>query len=561
MIVYRAAQRTIRPMEQLESLRERISRARLGPPLSLDKVTSLLIDIGELESGCQDAANPVRDDVPHPALNSASLTMGRLFWHTWNRMRSADRAAVLATVGAELDRIAGPELPQGISVSLAEGFAWYALYPESYIVAASRALHTIDPPSATVIGLRNIGCTLSAVVAATVHEHGIPVRRFTVRPRGHPFDRQIHLTHSLASQLTREQGCFLIVDEGPGLSGSSLTSVAATLSSLGIPDDRIVFLPAWDPEPQALNSEAARQHWIRHRRVVASFQDVVLAGQEAPVPRAAGDISGGRWRHRSFPSEAEYPPVQPSHERRKFLLEATGIDRLFKFAGLGHYGEATLRRALLLHAGGFTPAPGALRRGFIEWEYHAGRPLRPKDRSDELVRHAARYIGFRAKVLPADRGTSCHDLAAMANANFSEAFGEHNPITVQAEEQLDSAPAALVDGRMQPYEWLRRPDGKLLKTDAVDHCDDHFLPGGADPAWDLAGLSVEFELEPDLEAVMLREYSRCTGDIWASSRLHFYRLCYLGFRVGYCDEGTRAIPFARPSSCFRTFVPALTHVA
>ena len=33
------------------------------------------------------------------------------------------------------------------------------------------------------------------------------------------------------------------------------------------------------------------------------------------------------------------------------------------------------------------------------------------------------------------------------------------------------------DNRMHAHEWLVRPDGSLLKADAVDHCEAHDLIG------------------------------------------------------------------------------------
>ncbi len=52
---------------------------------------------------------------------------------------------------------------------------------------------------------------------------------------------------------------------------------------------------------------------------------------------------------------------------------------------------------------------------------------------------------------------------------------------------------------MLPHEWLLTATG-YMKTDALDHHDDHFLPGCQNIAWDVACASVEFELDDSTSA-------------------------------------------------------------
>jgi hypothetical protein len=100
---------------------------------------------------------------------------------------------------------------------------------------------------------------------------------------------------------------------------------------------------------------------------------------------------------------------------------------------------------------------------------------------------------------------------------------------------LGDAPARVaVDGRMQPHEWLRAGT-RLCKTDGVAHHDDHFLQPPPDPAWDLAGASVEWRLDPAQEAHLVREYISRSGDAGAADRLGPCRAAYLAHRVGYAS--------------------------
>lgn len=67
---------------------------------------------------------------------------------------------------------------------------------------------------------------------------------------------------------------FLVVDEGPGLSGSSLCGTAAALTALGVPEARIAFLPSWAPESLPFASADTRTRWPWHRKWLGSFEDL-----------------------------------------------------------------------------------------------------------------------------------------------------------------------------------------------------------------------------------------------------------------------------------------------
>ena len=222
-----------------------------------------------------------------------------------------------------------------------------------------------------VIGIRSIGTSLSAVVAAALAEQGRETRSYTVRPRGHPFDRSLRTGPELTA-LWRDSAAdahFLIVDEGPGLSGSSFASVAARLSECGVPDDRIFFFPSRDLDGGGLLSASARDRWRRHARYPAV---------SAPRPPDCGnefrDISAGGWRALFYAGE-NGPAVHPEHERVKFI-DARGR-RIWKFEGLGSFGARKLERARELAHARFATRPIALAGGFLESEVHQGQPLAP----------------------------------------------------------------------------------------------------------------------------------------------------------------------------------------
>ena len=97
---------------------------------------------------------------------------------------------------------------------------------------------------------------------------------------------------------------------------------------------------------------------------------------------------------------------------------------------------------------------------------------------------------------------------------------------------LIGAPAVSVDGRMMPHEWLATPRG-LLKADATDHGDDHFLPGPQDIAWDVAGFAMEFGLAAGRTRDFAEYVAILSGDRRLPERLPFHRVAYGACRLGY----------------------------
>src|SRR5579859_126767 len=156
-------------------------------------------------------------------------------------------AALFAPVeGSAIDeawlRVAQSPLPPTVTLSAPEGFAYYALHPLAYSDLAT-PLPLSNPVG--VVGIRTIGTTLSAVVQQGLRARGVHAERITVRPGGHPFDRRTGLSPTQQDWVRGLQAVgadFLVVDEGPGLSGSSLLSVAEALAAAGVAHHRIRIL-------------------------------------------------------------------------------------------------------------------------------------------------------------------------------------------------------------------------------------------------------------------------------------------------------------------------------
>lgn len=127
----------------------------------------------------------------------------------------------------------------------------------------------------------------------------------------------------------------------------------------------------------------------------------------------------------------------------------------------------------------------------------------------------------------------------MIRVNVLEGLGPKWAERLEPLEVAD-APACAIDNRMFPHEWLRTAAG-YVKTDGVEHHDDHFLPGCQDIAWDVAAAQVEFGMNAAEGAEFVRRYSQLSGDGTVAARLPFYRLVWLAFRLGYSAMAAAAL--------------------
>jgi hypothetical protein len=446
-----------------------------------------IIRFGQLEAGIVDAVCPAVDSI--------------------TPLTGALREAALS---GEYQSVGRWQLPEEIVVRPAEGFAWYALYPEMYAAAADRFVQERRPTECVVIGIRSIGTTLSTVVERELRAHGIRVVSLTVRPRGHPFDRTLALSDELEHTLrTHKSDYFLIVDEGPGLSGSSFISVAEALGRFGVANNRIVLFPAHDPDPNAFVSERARTRWTDYVRYFEPFH------RDRYIPAAALDLSGGQWRDVIHCDV----PVVPWHERRKYLERRDRV--LWKWAGLGHYGRSRLERAEELSRAGFISQPQSIADGFLLSSWIDGEAASAV--SEDLLDAMARYLAFIASSFKTEKRVPYESLIRMIQVNTGIECAASAP-------EVEDAGVVAIDGRMLPYEWLCTRSG-WRKADALDHHDDHFFPGCQDIAWDIAGAAIEFGFDAELLA---SRYLALSPDPGLLRRLPFYRTAYFAYRIGYC---------------------------
>jgi len=462
-----------------------------------------LIEAGELEAaladdGCADAPSAARiTDALARALYTGDLA-------------AAKKGAAI------LNRI---KVPETLNVSPPEGFTYYALHPLDFANVLTRIPN--DPGKCAIIGIRSIGTTLSAVVLAALNAAGNPATRITVRPVGHPYSRstefspeQLHwIQQNLASQ-------FLVVDEGPGRSGSTFLSVAEALLRVGIPRSSITLIGSREPEVESLCARDGAARWQKFRYIAT-----------APAVNGRYDrctyVGSGNWRQHLLPHGEPWPESWTQMERLKFL--SPDEQRLYKFEGMGVIGAEARSRAFALADAGFGPAAADDGDGFLAYKLLRGARPRPESMSTSLLDHMADYCAFRYANFAGHTSVPTQ-LRDMLEFNISREFGTTVSLP---DDAFCTEHTVIADGRMQPHEWIATGLNQFVKIDGVDHGDNHFFPGPCDIAWDLAGIAVEWHLDDPAVEFLTQRFRRLSGaDVSAS--LLLYRLAYCVFRLGFC---------------------------
>lgn len=410
-------------------------------------------------------------------------------------------------------------LPESLSVSPPEGFAYYALHPGDFADAVDQL--QIRAPIG-VVGIRSVGTTLSAISLAALKRKAISSSRITVRPAGHPYDRKTELLPQQvrwAREMSQKGAAFLIVDEGPGLSGSSFLSTAECLMRQGIEADRITLVGTRDVDPVQLCTSDASLRWRK-------FGWKCVASRISERFKESTRLSGGLWRDLFLSGWVEKPACWLEMDAVKYWSR-NGRD-LFKFEGFGEGGRKVRDRAAALCAAGFGPGVEDGGDGMSCYQFLPGIALARRDLSTKVLDRLAAYCAFRATEFASGRAAEgfVEDMAAF---NYSQETGRELAIPA---EILRTACPVICDSRMSPYEWIQCTDGTLMKVDGCKDGDDHFLPGPTDIAWDLAGAIIEWNMSHDAAGYLLDRFRVESGR--STEKVSAFELAYSIFRASYC---------------------------
>nr|HAT8713752.1 hypothetical protein [Legionella jordanis] len=389
-----------------------------------------LIDAGQLWQALEDNANECIEDIAQ--ISKWTMEIAKAVVHSWN---SCFREVIAIRSGPKLscDLICKARVP--------EGFLHYALYIEAYLEAAKQLPQGIWH----VVGIRSIGTTLAAVVAAVLKSSNL----ITVRPSGKPYKRK--LSPQDIERLPQD-AMVAVVDEGPGLSGSTFLAVSQALKDRGC----TVFLIPSHPNPPGragnINSQAK---WESTCRVPADSLAVLegmgqseralkqwVEEQVGPVLHFK-DVSCGRWRKQFYISDESI--IESLDSSLCFMASTDKQKWLVKFCGLGRWGEHRYQLAKRLGEHGWTLETIALVHGFslISWPdkacaYTGNDSDFP--RSKAIVR-AAEYLAFRAQYChPPEgiRGASLQVLWNMVKTNVNIALNSIPKVLLDTESWLTS---------------------------------------------------------------------------------------------------------------------------
>ncbi|MDB5037676.1 MAG: hypothetical protein JWQ35_1204 [Bacteriovoracaceae bacterium] len=513
-------------------------------------LSRLLIETGELSQGLLDDEFKKKgaDDwtVKTALCSKLTLEAAKLFtksYHFLENPRTNDDPKIDSSKILKLFRkLSTFNLPSRLKIKIPEGYSYYSLYPEQYLLAAKK-LRERSRSSFVVIGIRSIGTSLASLVAAVLDSQYLP---FSFRPIGEPFDRKLKTEKRLLAlmQESAKSSDFAVVDEGPGISGSSFGAVVSWLTEkLKIDVKRIHLFPSHDADPAFFLNQKHKKKWKATSHYVYSFEDLVRTSFQKyifPKQSSCEELSAGNWRSLLFKKKNQWPPSNPFQERRKYLISVGKNNLVAKFVGLGRLGEEAFKRAKILESDGLAPPVHSYSYGYLTQNWlSAASPLSAASEVDRdlLLQTLGRYIQktktFRAKELS---GTSVQELYKMShqlikselNISTFGRWAKFLPAILAEQKKVKT------DNKMQNWEWLILPSGKILKTDGLDHYRSHEGIGAQDIEWDIAGAIVELNLNESEETKLDRLLGISQRNKESLSVRNFYRETYLAIQLGIC---------------------------
>src|SRR5689334_8406215 len=167
------------------------------------------VDFGEVESAVADSIDAVdfgerrgNDELPLRGWTDAGEALAGAVCAALAGDADGTREALAVAISA-CSQIDAGVCPTAVSTKPLEGFAQYGLYPEQYAAAARHLCDMLSPRRLACIGIRSIGLPLAHVVSAAARRCGVQTVVRSVRPHGHPFDRQLPSRAVVDEQVSR----------------------------------------------------------------------------------------------------------------------------------------------------------------------------------------------------------------------------------------------------------------------------------------------------------------------------------------------------------------------
>jgi hypothetical protein len=510
MIVYGDAKISVRLAHVISKLIEPASS-------DLDSLRTKLIIAGQLEQALEDQSS------------EQAVIARRLTDHFANLFVSAYLGSRTGKSGTE-HLFAQFDPTTRLEAKVPEGYQCYRLYPEQYIEATLQVLEQEPFEISHVVGIRTIGTSLSAVVAETLRVHGKAATRQTARPTGDPYNRQVSETEAVKADLV------LVVDEGPGQSGSSFAAVYRAVNATS--QARVVFLPGHAGEPGSSASDETRRIWTDTKRYVHDY----TAGVEERLRSATAELLKSNCETIELTSTDRWPlpcdsPSYAPFEQPKYLASSGDQRLLWIFYGLESWDAGASREWLhleKLYQNRFGPPPlGKPVLGFVAVKIEPWKPIGQINLEEFIDYLKASSLTEFVNFEPDE---AFGRLSHMAYWNVQKTLGSESAQRLRSLTPAgppagavglfgEPARASYCDGRLHLSNWVRTVDGQLIKLDAAGHTRDNTIVGLQHILWDIAGAVVELGLNSD-------DLLRRTKLGAVSSHFPFYQLAYLAFWAG-----------------------------
>ncbi len=396
-----------------------------------------------------------------------------------------------------------------------------------------------------IIGLRTAGAYFAPLMTEYLKSQGFStVSWFSIRPKngtGRFEARQL-------KAAARDRKRILLVDDYPS-TGYTFRITFDLLNGFGIRSEQIAVLaPTHTAQPKwaqlakirppiqvfTIHPDDLYKMSILNRAGVARLCSEYF-GADGSKARVVDDPSIGTINRRLAEHSKDGHHVR---DKRVFSIDferdgqpAAGKRILFKSVGWGWLGYHAYFAGTRLD--GFVPKVIGLRNGLLLSEWVEQTPP-PAEVKDTMVNRVASYVAARSRRLPLPgdcrferrtyRWTGCDDILNILRSAYGPYVNRLKlpALRKQLQKVVTSVPT-LVDGRMNPEEWLHSAGG-IFKTD-FEH---HNFGGGefdiVDPAFDLAAAMFEFGFSKLEQQELLRRYIEESGDSTVEQRILLHKI-------------------------------------
>ncbi len=295
-----------------------------------------------------------------------------------------------------------------------------------------------------------------------------------------------------------------------------------------LPEDSVVTLP---PE-----------QWHKRELLTAKTVELRLTEYFRNQDFTSVSVATSR-RADEFNAQLQSTTSDERGERLKRMfeirLETPGRDKQTKYVLAKSVGWGWLGyHAFLIghRLAGYVPPILGMREGILYMEWIPQPTAEPSKKRAELIGASASYVAARARHLRLKGDTAAGvDLQQYKNGTLllakalSRAYGRlpadllmQSRLGRLVQERRCPCPA-LIDGNMQPSEWILGPLGPL-KTDYEHHGIGKAALNLTDPAYDLADTILNLALSPQEERSLIKNYIAESGDATVEQRLFMHKV-------------------------------------